>query len=548
MEKTYSINLKLKNALLEIKPANYKFTRDGIWNEEKYILGEYDLKDCIDEIIRNKPEIVAFDCARGTLRYAGRIINTIDQEIKELSYIVYTDELAPGIKYRIAGVEFTAFWPNTHDEISIEESEWMEVRNITFSDLPAIHDGIYKTVMENGYILFRTGLYPNNTNKKQLSKHVSIPKRDAAETVRKLDMETNSAVFIRGQGFDRKLFEELMSVPGCLSHFHFLDEEGNAQFDDSGFKTDFIFTSFSDYYTQGFNSAVSEKKYMLRLETREDYLAYENVLNEFAYSGIIRNPMFYIENECKLMRICIPRGEYRYTLDDSLNVCPCNFADINIGSLDDNPIRRNALFSSIKNSRKEGFFCNNEKYKPQRSCKSACNEIERHRHGCIGCSRCELTDAEESRLICDIYTGKWVAREFLIKKNLFMFLCSQSQLIKNAKRILIPNREFSVLYTGPEVICTGHESHCLFVIDGKYYIFDTAKPALITLDPKMFLIVEGMIKQAGNSSIIRALSVYCDVNLEKAEELYEKGLNELCDIGIGVDRYLDWLEFGKAPK
>ncbi|MCF0228555.1 MAG: hypothetical protein HUJ76_02520 [Parasporobacterium sp.] len=371
------------------------------------------------------------------------------------------------------------------------------------------YDNEYRNAMENGFILYHTGLYPAE-GMEEGTKHIGINRADAQYYSREHDPGENCAYFIRDCMYSPRIYGDMKNNMGIKPHLHFASCEGNVTFDDSDMGTYFRFGYLHEFR----RCERGIRKSILEVKSREDYQVLKNMTELFSERGIIENPMFYLENECRFTGICTLEDVRRLDIDGEHQVYPCGGHEFTIGKDTSDKIQRLSKISNMKT------ICRN-----RRNC-SGCRADK-------SCTECLYVSGSEEELFCSLMKEAGAeVREFLLMKNTYAAILSESRIIRDASDVRISNSRYSSLYTGKEYGNGESEQYFLIMADSETYCLDGKRNALMRLDSKLFLILEGMMRSADRDSIIRALGEYCLIYGGEAEKIYRSGMHILERTGI----------------
>ena len=472
--------------------------------DDTYILG-----DILDELQDCNPSVCLLICEKSALQYAIRLASNIFHYNTAIKIIIQSEELKNSYKYEKE--DFFFFATNTQEqtvsELTFDSKKKCET--IDFSKIHPKYDHTYKLVMENGYTAYLTGIYPDNLIHSS-TKHIGISDCDSVFMVQeKIKPSINSAIILENEGFDKNKYLSLIESSQLLSHFHFNDEPINVSFDNSKMKSNFEFVTFKEFVN---HKRKSEKRLMISIDDYEDYNLFFSELMRFFEKGKIEDPNFFLINECRFTGNCQLNKLHRYRIDNGA-IYPCRSLNLKVANVGDSRLKVLSNITKIAND-----------IQMQRKCQT-----------CIAkdvCTKCVALDSTTDEQFCRLQKRFLNISEYISKKNMYQVLCKQSKLVSDAENILIPNKEFSVWYTGPEKGGINEPVYYLYQIDGVEYLFDIQKAVLLKIDPKLFLILEGIMRGANSENIVRSMSQVCSVSVDIGKEVYDNGVKMLKKAGV----------------
>ena len=442
--------------------------------------------EVVEEILESQPDTFIVVCGQGTVRYASRIILSIYKEKKqEIQYFICTEELECNQILQLYDIKIHVI----HSLNELQNNEHTGViKKVRYCDLPVLYDDTYKIALKNGYIAFITGEYPYGMIK-GCNKHIGFDTfAEFEKNADNIKMNLNSSVILQAEEYRTETFEKALQVADIWSHYIFTDKKGTLIFDDSDIEVETERKTMEEFIL---NDPIDNEETMniVTVSSKNDYLAFGRILKQYYECGKILNANYYIVDECRFINYCMAKKLYRGRIKDG-NLYTCNNMHRCAGRMEEEKNKKIAALNYYETGTLPACLMMPEEEK--------------------------LFYQELSDLFPDI-------REYILKRNLLLFLKNNSNIIAKAKNVKISNKRYSVLYDGP----TGNVKKNMIVnilyADGMFYFYDERKASLVKLDHKLVLIIEGYIKGAEDEDIAAALARFCSVNNSTAVALLEQG-------------------------
>lgn len=465
-------------------------------NEE--IDESYHFDDVCDLIDENEAEVCLILAGEGCSLFAARFALSLSFFLRDsVDIIVLSQELKSRKKYLVNNGSFYAISHKSELSFYIEGGDFSNYE-AKLSDLPFSCSNDYFLAMCNGVIISLSGLYPMGISGS--GKHVVM--KNAEEFLKSagsLKLAFNSAVIFEQEQFDESLHEKLLRVPGFTCHFHYSCEDGNFTFDNSGLRTQIKRISLSEYLNIPDANADSKCSYLTDIKSEEDFKVLRKLLSDFFGEGLMTRYNFWLTNECMFTGNCLLYKFFRYKVEDQ-NLYPCA-GHLSIGKISTPPLKRMACLDSIRD--KFGYDCVIMGETFHRECQS-------------------------------LFADYPNIREYFFQKNLYHTLKLTSDIFKSSEEIRISNSSFSSVYRGDtqKTDGAGLPSLCLYHISEKFYVVDIKKMSIITVDPKIAMILECMMKNVSKEDIILSFQSVCHVDESISVSLYEKGYDMIRKAGL----------------
>lgn len=509
-----------RTPLLAVVPINFEngiitckstIDIDNMTNFDAEII-EFDdtfsVEDIIESIEDVEAEYIAIVDCQNAIQYCLRLVNSIAAGSSNFSEIsVVSKSLSDSTKCNLNGTTFYSFVSIEQLNENFSRGESDIERELSINSISNVYDESYKKVMQNGYIAAITGLYPENIPANSVKHILMSADSDVSNVLRFSYPSLNSAFFVH----DKSNYALLSQEINCFSHFHFFVDHINVKFDDSEYCTNYIQCSMDEFYSKRCSGLNNNIQHIVSVSTVEDYNALEKMLRLFESTGKIPYYNFWIVDECRFINSCSMAKLHRIQIDGEKISC-CNVSNIPLGNLSDS--KSMCLSSAITHKKKAEAH-------------RKCDVCDANSY----CAKCCAVSLEGDSY-CDFIKAHPNTSDFLSKKNFVGALMSQSGFFATKENIQISNRCFSVFYSENSNPNQDVQPFILLLIDNKTFLFDLRKSVCVKIDPKLYLILEGKIKNASEDAIVTSLAKNCSTTTENALGVYKQGIEILRQSGF----------------
>lgn len=354
----------------------------------------------------------------------------------------------------------------------------------------------YFVTMKNGYDAFVSGVYPQQLSN-TYAKHILL---DDIEADVSGYVDLNSAVFT----------EEEILGGNEYWHHHLISKEG-VRFDnsDSVLKREVLtYHEFDEKKKEG--QLTHDHEYILKLESSDDYKAFEKDLSIFEESGYTDTYERRLMDECRFSNECSLKRMLRFSVKNE-EIRPCITSEESIGQIGDD-------YDEIITSASRRF----DRTMIDRKCMS-CSEHDR----CSGCAMLPKGLAADE--YCGLMHRHKLIREYIHKQHVASFLTEFSRMFHEDEviRFSIPGKRF--FYPGDEA-----EKQELFLCekDGKYYYLNLQTGSLVKVESKFVFLIEAWAAGIDVDKQILNLSLVFGYGPEQSQELVVMGNRKLKNGGM----------------
>lgn len=357
----------------------------------------------------------------------------------------------------------------------------------------------YFVTMKNGYDAFVSGVYPQQLSN-TFAKHVFLNNTD---TDINAYMDLNSAVFSE---------EEVCANKNAHIHGHLITRD-KVTFDGTSCALEREVIPYGEFASKREQGQLTrDHEYILKLETSEDYLAFENDLKAFEETGTTDTYERRLMDECRWSNECSLKRMLRFVENDG-EIRPCITSPEAIGRIGDDP---DDVITAA--SRKYDVVM------IDRKCMS-CSEHDR----CSGCAM--LPGNLSANEFCDFMHRHQLIKEYIHRQHVAAILARFSQLFCNYEKIRfsIPGKRFFYL---DDV----KEKQEIFICEkeGNYYYLNLQTNSLVRIEEKFVFLMEAWSTGADIESQILNLSLVFGFDSGRAQEAVVMGNRKLKNGGMIV--------------
>ena len=377
------------------------------------------------------------------------------------------------------------------------KEHWLGIPSEYIAGENPVNGDRYFTTMKNGYDAFVSGVYPQQITN-SFAKHVLVNDKEADL---KSYVDINSAVFSK---------EKLHTSDPAYCHKHVI-EEGKIRFDNSSCALERTVLNYREYLEKRALGLLKHgHEYILKLESSEDYKAFESDLKDFEEKGLTDTYERRLVDECRWSNECSLKRMLRFS-EKKGEIYPCLTSKESIGKIGDD------YDQIITNAN-----CKCDRAIINRKC-MVCSEHDR----CSGCAM--LPEGFSEIDFCGFMRKHRLIREFIHRQHVAAYLAQFSSLFSGDEfiRFSVPGNRF--FYPGDE-----DEKQEIFLSEknGQYIYLNLRTGSLIKVEQKYVFLLEAWAEGSNLDSQIMNISLVFGFDPGSAQEAVVVGNRKLKNGGM----------------